>query len=66
MDQVVLQFQKIVLKLSGWRLRQRLVLRKDDRVINFIRDVHHVVYRMPAHLLLHRRPLPTPNTPKVQ
>ena len=60
MEKVVAEFQKILTKLPGWRLRSRLVARKDGFFTNLHKDVYHIVYRAVPHLFHRRQPLPSP------
>ena len=64
MKQVVTDFQTIVSKLPFWRLRSRLIVRKDGVSKNFVKDVYHIFYRTPTHLLRLRKAIPRPQDPK--
>lgn len=60
MDEVVVSFKEIVSKLSYFRLRSRLVVRRDNRVVNFVKGVHYFSSRAVPHWLTRRSPIPTP------
>ncbi len=60
MDEVVSEFREIVAKLSGYKLRERLVERKDSRFMNLLKDIHHLSTRAVPFLLTGRAPIPTP------
>ncbi|KAI0709586.1 kinase-like domain-containing protein [Cerioporus squamosus] len=61
MDEVVSEFAAIRAKLSCWKLRERLVERRDSVVMNVIKDVHHISTRALPNLLSFRKPIPTPS-----
>lgn len=60
-DEVVSEFGKMKAKLSCWKLRERLVERKDSVFMNVLKDVHHVSTRAVPNLLLLRKAVPTPS-----
>ncbi|TFK77755.1 hypothetical protein K466DRAFT_508139 [Polyporus arcularius HHB13444] len=60
MDDVVTSFKEILSKLSSWKLRERLVERKDNVAVNFLKDLHHISFRTVPFLLTRRPALPTP------
>ncbi|TFK83402.1 hypothetical protein K466DRAFT_665869 [Polyporus arcularius HHB13444] len=60
MDDVVASFMEILSKLSSWKLRERLVERKDNIFVNIFKDLHHVSFRTVPLLLTRRPALPTP------
>ncbi len=60
MDQVVSEFATITAKLSWWKLRERLVERRDSIFMNVLKDVHHISTRAVPNLLSFRKAIPTP------
>ena len=60
MDEVMTSFKAIMSGLSGWTLRERLIIRKDSGTANFVKDIHHVPCRTVPFLLTFRSPIPTP------
>ncbi|KAI0779507.1 hypothetical protein C8Q74DRAFT_1367393 [Fomes fomentarius] len=60
MDEVVSEFREIVTKLSGYKLRERVVEHKDSRFMNLLKDIHHLSTRAVPSLLTRRAPIPTP------
>ena len=60
MEQVVVDFRTIVSNLPFWRLRSRLVARKDTVSENFVKEVYHIFYRTPLHLVHRRSAMPRP------
>ena len=52
MDQVVSLFEELLSKLPRWRLRWRLVQRRDNWFINVAKDLHHAAYRVPSQIFL--------------
>ncbi len=60
MDDVVSSFKEILSKLSSWKLRERLVERKDNITVNLLKDLHHVSFRTVPFMLTRRPALPTP------
>ncbi|TFK92749.1 hypothetical protein K466DRAFT_581658 [Polyporus arcularius HHB13444] len=60
MDEVVTEFATIIAKLSWWKLRERLVERRDSLFMNVLKDVHHISTRAVPNLLSLRKAIPTP------
>lgn len=59
-SEVVEKFQTVLANLSQWRLRARLVLPKDDGIVNALKDLHYLYIRLIPRFLLHIPPMPTP------
>ncbi|RPD53218.1 hypothetical protein L227DRAFT_405511 [Lentinus tigrinus ALCF2SS1-6] len=59
MDEVVSDFTKIMAKLSCWKVRERLVERRDSAFMNVLKDVHHISARAVPNLLSLRKAIPT-------
>ncbi|KAI0745229.1 kinase-like domain-containing protein [Earliella scabrosa] len=64
MDEVLKEYKSIMTRLPSWKLRERLVERRDSPVVNFFKDVHHISFRTVPFMLTFRSPLPTPKTTK--
>ena len=62
MHEVLEAFKAILPKLSRWQLRARLVDRKDDDLVNALKDVHFLYCRMIPYILLLLPPMPTPKS----
>ena len=62
MGEVVAEFRDISSKLSGFKTRQRLVERRDSRLMNLLKEVHHLSTRAVPDLLLCRPPVPVPTS----
>ncbi|KAI0779505.1 kinase-like domain-containing protein [Fomes fomentarius] len=60
MDEVVVEFRGIMSNLSRCKLRERLVLRKDSRFMNILKDVHHLSAHTVPYVFTRRSPIPTP------
>ena len=60
MDEVVAELHEIVKKLSGRKLRERLVARKDSRLESILKDLYHVSVRTVPYLLTRCSAIPTP------
>ena len=62
MDEVVQELHEIVEKLSGRKLRERLVERKDSCLESILKDLYHASVRTVPYLLTRRSAIPTPQT----
>ncbi|TBU42946.1 kinase-like domain-containing protein [Dichomitus squalens] len=62
MAQVVKSFEQLVSKLSKWQLGARLVLHTDDSIVNALKYVHHLYFRLIPYLLLRLPSLPSPKS----
>ena len=58
MEEATKELNKIISQLPTWTLRARLRARKDDGVINFLKDVQHM-FRTAFYIALFLPPLPT-------
>lgn len=61
LEEVVLEFSKILNGLTRKQLRARLVERADGRGINVYKNLGFLLFRTIPHTLLRRNPLPTPS-----
>ena len=50
----------IIKKLSAFKLRERLVFRRDGLVMNLLKDIHHFTVHAIPNALAFRPPIPTP------
>lgn len=60
MKEVMTSFNDILRGLSGWKLRLRLVERKDNFAMNFFKSVHHVATRTAPFVWKGHPAIPTP------
>ena len=60
MPEVVETFQTVLTKLSQWQLRGRLVQPEDDGIVNALKDLHYLYFRLIPRFLLRVPPMPTP------
>ena len=60
MAEVVSEFQRILSRLRGCQLRQRLIERKDGVLMNVLKGIRHVSLRTIPNLLAFNSSLPTP------
>ena len=67
MEEATKELNRIISQLPTWTLRARLRARKDDDVLNFLKDVQHM-FRAAFYISLFLPPLPTPPavTPKPE
>ncbi|KAI0744029.1 hypothetical protein C8Q80DRAFT_1107223 [Daedaleopsis nitida] len=64
MEDAVHELDNVLSKLPWWKLRARLRRRRDDGVINFLKDVQHI-FRTAFYILMFRPAVPIPSsTPK--
>ena len=61
MEDATRELNRIISQLPKRTLRARLRARKDDGVINFLKDVQHV-FRAAFYIALFLPPLPTPRS----
>lgn len=59
MDEVVRRFDEVRSTLSFWKLRSRLIVRKDGGFVNFLKLVRHI-YHQATYLACSLSPVPTP------
>lgn len=60
MDEVTAEFATIRATLSCWKLRERLIERRDSVLMNVLKDVHYLSTRAVPNLLSLRKAVPTP------
>ena len=58
-DVAVSQFEEIRRTLSTWKLRSRLVAKKERKIVRFVKNVRHI-YRTVGFVLCRHPALPTP------
>ncbi|KAH9947484.1 hypothetical protein B0H21DRAFT_807454 [Amylocystis lapponica] len=59
MDEVVSRFEEISLKLGNWKLRARLVARRETGMVTFLKNVRHF-FRTVKFIVRRYAPIPTP------
>ncbi|KAI0744020.1 hypothetical protein C8Q80DRAFT_1272622 [Daedaleopsis nitida] len=63
MVEVNAEFRDIVSKLSWWKLRERLVERRDTCFIDGLKACHHLFARAIPNVVCRRAPIPSPKDP---
>lgn len=58
-DEVVSEFNIIMFHLGHWKLRERLIERRDGRTVNVIKGIYHISTRTVPFVLTWRPPIPT-------
>ena len=58
MEQAMSELEQVISKLPRRKLRARLRERKDDAVLNVLKDVYHI-FRTSFYVLLRLPPIPT-------
>ncbi|KAI0368266.1 hypothetical protein BV20DRAFT_1022672 [Pilatotrama ljubarskyi] len=58
-NEVIERFDKICASLGAWKLRSRVVHKKDSSIVGFFRTIRHV-YRTANYILTRKPAIPTP------
>ena len=64
MDDALTELKVIMSRLPSWKLRERLIERRDGRAVNFFKAIHHISFRTVPFMLTCRPALPTPKADK--